>query len=70
MFYLTAKFQEKVTNGLRDSAGRTYIRTDEGDSKRPSTDGGETKNQTIPVNQSEESGKNLILSLFKRIKGD
>ena len=58
MFYLTAKFQEKVTNGLQDSAWRTYGhtdgRTDEGDSKGPSTDGGETKNQTILVNQSEE----------------
>ena len=70
MFYLTAKFHEKVTNGLQDSAWHTYIRmdirTDEGNSKGPSTDGGETKNQTIPVNQSEEKWENLI---FEGIKG-
>ena len=29
-------------------------RTNQGDSKDPSTDGGETKNWTIPMNQSEE----------------
>ena len=59
MFYL-AKFQKKVTNGLQDSAWHTDGKTDEGDSKGPSTDGGETKNQTIPMNQSEEKSKNLI----------
>ena len=41
-------------NGPEVICGRTNVRTDEGDSKGPSTDGGETKNRTIPVNQSEE----------------
>ena len=48
MFYVTAKFQKKVTNGFRDSAwhtdGHTDGRTDKSDSKGPSADGGETKN--------------------------
>ena len=47
MLYLSAKFQEKVTNGLRVTDGRTYGRMDEGDSKGPSTDGGETKNRKL-----------------------
>ena len=37
--------------------GRTEKWTHEGDSKGPSTDGGETKNQTNPMNQSEEKSK-------------
>ena len=43
----------KIVRGIR-MEGQTDGRTDEGDSKGPSTDGGETKNQTIPMNQSEE----------------
>ena len=46
---------------------RTDIRTDEGDSKVPSTDGGETKNQINLMNQSEEK---LEKPHFKRISGD
>ena len=42
----------------------TDRRMDEGDSKGPSTDGGETKNQTIQMNQSEEKWENLIFKLF------
>ena len=34
---------------------RTYRRMEEGNSNDPSTDGGETKNRTIPMNQSKEN---------------
>ena len=68
MFYLTSKFQKKVTNGFQDSAwhtdGHTDRQTDEGDSKGPSTDAGETKNQIIPMNQSKEKQENLIFKPF------
>ena len=34
--------------------GRTNVRMNGGESKGPSTDGGETKNQTIPMHESED----------------
>ena len=45
MFYITAKFPKKVTNSFRDLYfyRHTYLRTNEGDSKGPSTDGGDQK---------------------------
>ena len=54
MFYLTVKFQKKVTDDFPDSTWRTYGRTNEDDPKGPSTDGGETKNHIILMNQSKE----------------
>ena len=58
MFYLTAKFQKKVMNGFRENAWRTDERTDERTYEHDSLGlqrlRRETKNQTIPVNQSEE----------------
>ena len=43
---------------------RIYGGTNYGDSKGPSTDGGETNNQTIPMTQSEEKCENLIFKPF------